>query len=155
MLIDGTAIQLSDAIEVNQLFSDAVNWSKSVTRDELINNWMIGRDCVDLLISGDLWLVCDTDHMEYDAQLDCHIKCATYRDGRKTWICNRELFQLVQQLSPCDSCEQVEDRILRQRWPMRGSKAGLELFLSSLPCCARKDYVMERIDGEEYGLRKV
>ena len=158
--IDELAITGQDRERVNAAFSEAFHWANTVDYDSMINQWMFGGDCVELLVGGELWLVCDTRHSEFDAVLDTDIRTAVYyhcnelRGGEaEQWICNHELFKLVSELSPLESCEATRLRMLTRRWFEIGSKPGLELFLQSLPAPARADYCIEWIDGDEYGLR--
>jgi hypothetical protein len=81
-----------------------------VDRDSMVHDWMIGGDCVELLIGGELWLVSDTDHCVFDAVLDTSIHTAIGHDGGQ-WICNHELFELVMELSPKESCREAELRM--------------------------------------------
>lgn len=160
MKIDGKSIVGKERETVNNLFSDAFNWSKTIDRDDLIDNWMFGPDSVELLIGGELWIVSDTGYSEYDEKLETTIRSAIYfgtvnNCSDVNWICDNKLFNFVRNLSPLESCEEATLKLWKKRWFEIGSKQSLELHLSTFPAGSRSSYTIEWIDGDFWGMRPV
>ena len=171
MKIDGKSIIGCHRDRINAIFSEAVNWSCEATYDTLINDWIWGPDCFDLLIGGELWIVCDTKHGFYDTDLEADVTCCVYRNHEnavtgenENWICNRELYDVVAALSPtpgvtmCMKCGDVGTGLCekcKEPYFEIGTKPSLDLHMQYIPACGRSAYVIEWIYGDLYGMRAV